>query len=140
MCNIYPINKIANRIPLKFGKIRGHKEQITCFDLEHNFNDENLLVTASNDGIAKIYTLPIEAMILTDDLIQETYQIITTGKISRVFFHPYIANIIVTCSINYEKIASVCYWDYKNDVSQAKIILNDHQDVILDISFLLQVI
>jgi hypothetical protein len=116
---------------IKFGKIRGHQEQVSTFDLSPH--DQFLAATATTAGVAKTWRIPSKDG-LTTDLNECEQTLECEGKVSRVMFHPYVPECLVTCATDFDGQGSITFWNTKNGQKEIEL-ESTHDGIITDVSF-----
>jgi len=118
---------LTGKLPL----VHGHKQQVTAFDLSKY---ENILATVSTDGPIKLYRIPDEG--LSSPLTEEWKELPDLGKISYLQFHPYISEILISSSIDFENL-HIKFWNIHSESKEPlyDIVLDRKNEGVEDIGF-----
>eukprot|EP00457_Paulinella_chromatophora_P001171 gb/GEZN01001173.1/.p1 GENE.gb/GEZN01001173.1/~~gb/GEZN01001173.1/.p1 ORF type:complete len:932 (-),score=135.00 gb/GEZN01001173.1/:367-3162(-) len=131
---VTPIDKPC-RFPAtdQLGLLRGHKEQVLCFDL--NPTDLTQFASASVEGAAFIYRLPENGPTGSE---QPVKKLTMAGKAMFCQWSPYVSNLLITSSSDFDN-GYIRFWDTTGDekmkdtpVLELVMPTNEH---VLDIAF-----
>lgn len=113
--------------------VRGHKSPATSFDLS-SF-DQCQLASGSVEGHIFVWRIPSGG--LTADLQQPESQLNAGGKVTLVRYHPYVRDLLVSCSSTFDGHV-IELWDVSNTAANQEspaVTINLHAEPIIDIAF-----
>lgn len=89
-----------------------------------------MLASASEDGSAFVYSLPED---IKSDITEPTSVFDCEGKITQLRFHPFVSDVLVSCSTNFDN-TLIQFWDVKEKKIRTLVKLPKEQ-VIIDLAF-----
>eukprot|EP01006_Ploeotia_vitrea_P034813 TRINITY_DN65800_c7_g8_i1.p1 TRINITY_DN65800_c7_g8~~TRINITY_DN65800_c7_g8_i1.p1 ORF type:complete len:961 (+),score=510.52 TRINITY_DN65800_c7_g8_i1:53-2935(+) len=125
---VHPLAK-PGRIGAKAPLVRGHKSQVSCLELSKLH--DTLLVSGGPSGHVRVTQVPEAG--LTADLHDAVLDVVTSGKVTSVRWHPYAAQTFVSSSVGFSG-ASVRLWDVNTGQSPVHL-ANLHEEPVEDIAF-----
>eukprot|EP00808_Paulinella_micropora_P017191 g5544.t1 len=110
---VWPVDKPGRFPPSdKLGLLRGHKEQVFCFDL--NPFDHTQFASASGEGSALLFRFPADGPTGNE---QPTAKLQLSGKATYCAFSPYVKNMLLTSSSDFDH----CYIRFWNTGEDGKL-------------------